>query len=80
MNLDPEERVLEELGKLADVDANVVVGCDPKVETFSRRAGLARDAGKRWGCIVCAVLDWVWLKIVGVRDHCTNSVKAGEVE
>lgn len=74
------ELYAENLAKVADIDANTVVLCDPKVETFSRRAGLARDAGKRWGCIVCKVLDWAWLHVTGVRDHCTNAVKAGEAQ
>jgi hypothetical protein len=71
---------LIEWAKLLDVGLNVVLGFDPEVETFSRRAGLARNAGKGWGCVVCRILDWGWLKITGVRDHCTNAVKAGEVE
>lgn len=71
---------LENVAKVVDVDADTVLLCDPKVETFSRRAGLARDAGKRWGCIVCKVLDWAALKFFGQKDHCTAAVQAGEVE
>lgn len=36
-------------------------------ETISSRAAYARDAGKRWGCLLCRLLDRV------DADHCNKS-------
>lgn len=36
--------------------------------TISARAGYARAAGKRWGCILCGILDWIQ------RDHCAKAM------
>lgn len=60
--------------KVGDVAFNVILLCDSRVQTLSRRAGLARNAGKRWGCVLCRVLDWFKAK------HCDSAVEAGEVE
>ena len=38
-------------------------------ETISSRAAKARNAGKKWGCVLCKVLDWLQ------KDHCTNSLE-----
>jgi hypothetical protein len=65
---------IKNLFKVEDVALDTVVLCDPKVETFSRRAAQARADGKRWGCVVCAVLDWF------VVNHCADALKAGEIE
>jgi hypothetical protein len=59
--------------KLLDVAVNVLVLADSRVQTLSRRAGLARNKGQRWGCVLCRVLDWVAPK------HCDKAVEAGEV-
>lgn len=37
---------------------NAILWGDPD-ETLSRRAGRARDTNRKWGCILCKVLDWV---------------------
>jgi hypothetical protein len=71
--------------KAVDILGNTSVGCSEKVETFSRRAGRARHEGKRWGCVVCAVLNPVArlvCRLLGVRasdDHCEESRTAGEI-
>lgn len=55
------------IAKMIDETANV--GANGKVNTtISARAARARNAGRRWGCILCRVLDWVQ------KDHCTNSL------
>lgn len=36
-------------------------------ETISSRANRARIAGRRWGCVLCKLLDWI------ERDHCQRS-------
>lgn len=52
---------------------NVVLLCDRHVQTLSRRAGLARNKGRKWGCVLCRVLEWFAPK------HCDRAVDAGEV-
>lgn len=37
-------------------------------KTISHRAALARRAGRRWGCVLCRVLDAI------DPDHCEKSV------
>lgn len=39
-------------------------------ETISSRAGRARDKGKRWGCVLCKILDWMFR-----GPHCTDSIE-----
>ena len=36
-------------------------------ETVSSRAALARDQGKRWGCVLCGLLDRI------EQDHCNRA-------
>lgn len=43
---------------LLDEAANTVFGGSPN-ETISERAAKARNAGRRWGCILCRVLGWI---------------------
>jgi len=38
-------------------------------ETVSRRAAYARDANRRWGCILCKILDTIR------KNHCENAKK-----
>lgn len=55
------------IAKMIDETANV--GANGKVNTtISARAARARNAGRRWGCILCRVLDWVQ------KDHCSSSL------
>lgn len=42
---------------------------DQTVETMSKRAALARNAGKRWGCVMCKFLDWFQ------ADHCDKALE-----
>ena len=51
--------------------ANAVLRGDPD-ETLSSAAGKARNAGVRWGCILCRVLDWI------DPDHCDKSIERDE--
>lgn len=57
---------------------NVLIGLDdlgntlrgaPPDMTISCSAALARNAGKRWGCWLCRVLDWF------DPDHCDNAIR-----
>ena len=41
-------------------------------ETISSRAGKAAQSGRRWGCILCRVLDWF------DPGHCTRNIEADE--
>lgn len=43
-------------------------------ETVSSRAGKAAQSGRRWGCVLCRVLDWF------DKDHCKNSIELDEGE
>jgi len=38
-----------------------------QTETISSRANRARSEGRRWGCILCGLLDWI------KKDHCRDS-------
>lgn len=50
---------------------NALAAGDPD-ETISSRAGKAQRAGRRWGCILCRMLDWF------ERDHCAKSMETDE--
>jgi hypothetical protein len=49
-----------------DVLANCIL-CGQPGETISERAGAAMAAGKRWGCILCRLLDRI------APSHCANA-------
>ncbi len=51
--------------------ANAVLRGDPD-ETLSSAAGKARNAGRRWGCVLCRVLDWI------DSDHCNKAIEHDE--
>ena len=53
--------------------ANTAFGGDED-ETISSRAEKARRKGRRWGCVLCRVLDWL------DKDHCKNSIELDEGE
>ena len=53
--------------------ANVAANGDED-ETISSRAEKARRKGRRWGCVLCRVLDWL------DKDHCKNSIELDEGE
>ncbi|HEY6019486.1 MAG TPA: hypothetical protein VIY48_06185 [Candidatus Paceibacterota bacterium] len=61
-----------------DCLGNALAFGDPR-ETISSRAGKARNAGRTWGCVLCAFLGWVATLIAGKpTDHCGDSVAANE--
>ena len=41
-------------------------------ETISSRAGKAARKGKRWGCVLCRLLDWF------EPNHCEGNIEADE--
>jgi len=41
-----------------DEGVNTVFGGSPN-ETVSERAAKARNAGRKWGCILCRFLNWI---------------------
>ena len=51
--------------------ANTILAGDPD-ETISSRAAKAARRKKRWGCILCQVLDWF------DKDHCLKSIEDDE--
>jgi hypothetical protein len=51
-----------------DVALNVILFASRDVETLSRRAAKAKLKGKRWGCVLCGLLDRI------AADHCTKSL------
>jgi len=53
--------ILDELG-------NTLTLGSPE-ETISSRAAKARNAGKRWGCVLCRFLDWIQ------PHHCDNALE-----
>lgn len=46
--------------------ANAAANGDPD-ETISSRAHRARTEKRRWGCVLCRMLDWI------DRNHCRDS-------
>ncbi|MGI9278202.1 MAG: hypothetical protein ACR2PX_01020 [Endozoicomonas sp.] len=50
---------------------NTILAGDPD-ETISSRAAKAARSGKRWGCVLCKVLDAI------DKDHCKKSVEEDE--
>jgi hypothetical protein len=53
-NPDKAFRIALMIDETCNVDANGRVN-----ETISARAAKARNAGRRWGCVLCRVLGWV---------------------
>lgn len=49
-------RYLLNFAILLDEAANTILGGSPN-ETISERAAKARNAGRRWGCILCRLLN-----------------------
>ncbi|CAJ6114038.1 Uncharacterised protein [Burkholderia pseudomallei] len=52
-----------------DEGFNTLAGGSPN-ETISERAAKARNAGRRWGCVLCRALDRI------SRGHCDNALMA----
>lgn len=50
---------------------NALLGGDED-ETLSSRAGKARARGRRWGCVLCRVLDAL------DKDHCIKAIERDE--
>lgn len=51
------------IDQTCNVDANGRVD-----QTISDRAALARNSGRRWGCVLCRILDAIQ------ANHCSNSI------
>lgn len=49
-------RYLLNFAVLLDEAANTILGGSPN-ETISERSAKARAAGRRWGCVLCKMLD-----------------------
>lgn len=56
--------------KWLDIGANVIFLLGASNETVSERAAKARNAGRRWGCVLCGLLDKV------NPGHCDNALTA----
>ena len=62
------KRYLVNLLIALDQFGNALFAGDPD-ETISSRAGKAARRGRRWGCVLCRVLD------VFEHDHCEKSIE-----
>ncbi|ALC60108.1 hypothetical protein [Burkholderia pseudomallei] len=62
-------RYLLNFAVLLDEAVNTIFGGSPN-ETISERAAKARNAGRRWGCVLCRALDRI------SRGHCDNALTA----
>lgn len=51
--------------------ANTILGGNED-ETISSRAAKAKRAGKKWGCVLCKLLDKV------DKNHCEKSIEMDE--
>lgn len=60
-------RYLLNFAILLDEAANTILGGSPN-ETISERAAKARNAGRRWGCILCRLLNRI------NPGHCDNAL------
>lgn len=54
--------------KWLDIGVNVIVLFGASNETISERSAKARNAGRKWGCILCGLLDKV------NPGHCDNAL------
>ncbi|PXX41072.1 MULTISPECIES: hypothetical protein [Burkholderia] len=50
-----------------DEGINTIFGGSPN-ETVSERAAKARNAGRKWGCVLCRALNWI------NPGHCDNAL------
>lgn len=57
------QRYLVNWAVLLDEVGNTLTGGSPN-ETISSRAGKAQAAGRRWGCVLCKLLNYIQ------KDHC----------
>lgn len=62
----PDSRRAMIIALAYDQLGNAVTGGDPD-ETISSRADRARAQGRRWGCILCRMLDAI------DKDHCARA-------
>ncbi len=62
-------RYLLNFAGLVEEAVNTIFGGSPN-ETISERAAKARNAGRRWGCVLCRALDRI------SRGHCDNALTA----
>jgi hypothetical protein len=65
--MDLLKRYLRNLLVWLDEGGNALTLGDP-AETISSRAAKAKNAGKRWGCVLCRFLNWF------EQDHCEKSL------
>lgn len=70
------EPILEKIGRYLlnwviwlDEGLNVALG-GAENETVSARAGRAKASGKRWGCVLCGLLDRLQ------KGHCEKAMTA----
>lgn len=60
-------RYLLNYAVLIDEGINTIFGGSPN-ETVSERAAKARNAGRKWGCVLCRVLNWI------NQGHCDKAL------
>lgn len=62
------ERYGRNLLVLLDEAVNVVVLWGNPHESISQHAAFSARDGRRWGCVLCRVLDWFQ------PNHCANAI------
>lgn len=63
-NTDKACNIAKMIDEMGNVDANGRVN-----QTISARAAIAANAGRKWGCVLCKILDAIQ------PNHCEDSLK-----
>jgi hypothetical protein len=63
------KRYLWDVAVMLDEAVNVIVLAGNPHESISQHAAFSRRDGRRWGCLLCKVLDSI------AKDHCANSIE-----
>jgi hypothetical protein len=69
---------LQSLLVAIDQLGNAWLGGNPD-ETISSRVGRAAIAGRRWALVLERVIDWLFLHLCGLPQHCRSSIEWDEV-
>lgn len=70
------DRTLEYIRRVLlalDMFGNVVFGGQPG-DSISHRAAVARDGGRKWGCVLCWLLDCF------IPHHCDQSIASFDAQ
>jgi hypothetical protein len=62
------KRYLWDVAVMLDEAVNVIFLAGNPHESISQHAAFSRQDGRRWGCVLCSVLDRI------SANHCANSI------